>query len=170
MRGSEVTVVSLENYPQEARLGEESGYRILSWLRDYGVETHFGTTIEEVRRDQRGFTVGFDGGEARGTSVLFGVGVKPRTGLAEAASLDVERGGIVTDASMRTSAPGIFAVGDISFAYNEAAGRHLHVEHWGEALNHGTTGNWRATSGGIDAGLRSGEGIRRRTVARPLSR
>ena len=38
---------------------------------------------------------------------------------------------------MRTSAPGVFAVGDIARAYNESAGRHLSVEHWGDALEHG---------------------------------
>ncbi|MGB3681594.1 MAG: FAD-dependent oxidoreductase [Rubrobacteraceae bacterium] len=138
MRGTEVAMVSLEDVPQKARLGEETGARISSWLRDYGVETHFGATVEEVRRGDGGFTVDIDGGdEVSGASLLFGVGVKPRTGLAEAAGLEVEDGGIVTDSSMRASAPGVFAVGDISFAYNEAAGRRLHVEHWGEALNHG---------------------------------
>ncbi len=137
MRSVEVAVVSLENYPQEARLGEEAGGRILSWLRDYGVEAHFGATVEGVRRDENGFTVRTDGGGVPGASVLFGVGVKPSTGLAEAAGLNIESGGIVTDASMRTSAPDVFAAGDISFALNTTAGRRLHVEHWGEALNHG---------------------------------
>jgi 3-phenylpropionate/trans-cinnamate dioxygenase ferredoxin reductase component len=68
--------------------------------------------------------------------VLLGTGVAPRTGLAEEAGLEVG-GGVVTNSSMRTSAPGIFAVGDIARAYNESAGRHLSVEHWGDALEHG---------------------------------
>ena len=45
--------------------------------------------------------------------------------------------GIVTDSSMRTSEPGIFGVGDIAQAYNESAGRHLSVEHRGDALEQG---------------------------------
>lgn len=137
MRGAEVVMVSLEKVPQEARLGEEVGDRILSWLHEYGVETHFEASVEEVRRDEDEFTIVTDGGEVSGDSVLFGVGVKPSTALAEDAGLEVVSGGIETDASMRTSAPGIFAVGDISFAHNMTAGRRLHVEHWGEALNHG---------------------------------
>ena len=137
MRGAEVAMVSLEDIPQKARLGEEVGDRIFSWLRNYGVETHFGATVEEVRHDGDKFTVVAGDSEVSGASALFGVGVKPRTGLAEAAGLEVENGGIVTGSSMRTSVPGIYAVGDISFVYNETAGRHLHVEHWGEALNHG---------------------------------
>lgn len=146
MRDAEVTMVSLENVPQASRLGEETGDRILSWLQSYGVETHFGASVEEVSEKDGGFAVRISDGEVFGHSVLFGVGVKSRMQLAEAADLKVERGGIVTDSSMRTSTPDVFAVGDISFAYNEAAGRHLHVEHWGEALNHGRV------AGGVIAG------------------
>lgn len=138
MRGVEVTMVSLEDLPQEERLGGEAGERILAWLRDYDVETRFGAGVEEITRSGNRFTIRLDGGdEISGDRVLFGVGVKPRTGLAEVAGLEVERGGVVAAASMRTVAPGIFAVGDIAFAQNAAAGRRLHVEHWGEALNHG---------------------------------
>jgi len=46
-------------------------------------------------------------------------------------------GGVVTDSSMRTNAPRIFAVWDIARAFNESAGRHLTVEHWEDALEHG---------------------------------
>lgn len=137
MRGVEVAMVSLERVPQEARLGEKVGDHIFSWLEEYGVETHFEASVEEVRHDKEGFTVVTGDGEVSGGSVLFGIGIKSRTTLAEEAGLEVERGGVVTDASMRTSAPGVFAVGDISFSNNATAGRHLHVEHWGEALNHG---------------------------------
>ena len=137
VRGARVAMVSLERVPQEARLGEEVGGRILSWLREYGVETHFGASVEEVRRDKDDFSIRTDGDEVSGNPVLFGVGVKPRTALAKNAGLELGSGGVATDASMRTSASGIFAVGDISFAHNITAGRRLHVEHWGEALNHG---------------------------------
>ncbi len=137
MRGVEVAMVSLENVPQETRLGEEAGNRITSWLASHGVETHFGVGLESIECGNGSFDVNFEGGSLAADTVLFGVGVGARTELAEGAGLEVEKGGIVTDSSMRTSAPGIFAVGDISYAYNESAGRHLHVEHWGEALNHG---------------------------------
>ena len=137
MRGVEVTVISLENLPQELRLGEEVGNRILSWLRAQGVQTRFGAGIEGIERGDRTFTVDFEGGSVDAETVVLGVGVKPRIGLAENAGLETNESGIVTDSSMRTSAPSVFAVGDISYAYNESAGRYLHVEHWGEALNHG---------------------------------
>ncbi len=137
MRGVGVTVISLENLPQELRLGEEVGNRILSWLETCGVRTRFGVGIEGIERGDRIFTVNFEGGSVDAETVVLGVGVRPRVGLAEDAGLETSESGIVTDSSMRTSAANVFAVGDISYAYNESARRHLHVEHWGEALNHG---------------------------------
>jgi 3-phenylpropionate/trans-cinnamate dioxygenase ferredoxin reductase component len=137
LRGADVTLVSLEESPQQERLGQEVGERIEGWLRDYGVNLRLGANLESIERSGSGYALSVEGTDtiSAGT-VLFGTGVAPRTGLAEAAGLEVD-GGVVTDSSMRTSAPGIFAVGDIARAHNESAGRHLSVEHWGDALEHG---------------------------------
>lgn len=138
MRGAEVALVSMEDLPQEQRLGADAGKKIQSWLEGYGVELHPGVSVEGIERDGDSFVVGIEGGdEIRSDTVLFGTGVKPRTGLAEATGLAMSHSGVICDSSMRTSASGIFAVGDIAYAHNEAAGRRLRVEHWGEALNHG---------------------------------
>ena len=138
IRGAEVTLVSMEEMPQEARLGSDVGARIQSWLRGYGVDLRLGSNVEEIERANGGFRVGVSGGESLTTdAVLFGTGVQARTTLAEKAGLEISEGGVIADASMRTSAPGIFAVGDIAYAHNRAAGRHLKVEHWGDALEHG---------------------------------
>ena len=137
LRGASVTLVSLEEVPQGERLGAEVGGRIRGWLEDYGVDLRLGTSLEGIERRDDGYSVAVEGGEdiPAGT-VLFGTGVEPRLGLAEAAGLELD-GGVVTDSSMRTSGPGIFAVGDIASALNESAGRHVSVEHWGDALEHG---------------------------------
>jgi 3-phenylpropionate/trans-cinnamate dioxygenase ferredoxin reductase subunit len=137
LRGGDITLLSLEESPQRARLGQEVGERIEGWLRDYRVNLRLGASLERIERTDQSYELSIQGGEtiSAGT-VLFGTGVAPRTGLAEAAGLEVD-GGVVTDSSMRTSAPGIYAVGDIARAYNESAGRHLSVEHWGDALEHG---------------------------------
>jgi NADPH-dependent 2,4-dienoyl-CoA reductase/sulfur reductase-like enzyme len=137
LRGAEVVLISLEESPQRERLGQEVGERMEGWLRDYGVDLRLGTGLESIQRVDDGYELSTEGGStvSAGT-VLFGTGVSPRTGLAEEAGLVVD-GGVVTDSSMRTSAPGIFAVGDIVRAFNESAGRHLSVEHWGDALEHG---------------------------------
>jgi 3-phenylpropionate/trans-cinnamate dioxygenase ferredoxin reductase component len=137
LRGAEVTLISLEQSPQKERLGEEVGARIEGWLRGYGVDLRLGASIEGVERNDAAHEVSVeDGDRIAADTVLFGTGVSPRTGLAEEAGLAVEKG-IVTDSAMRTSAPGVFAVGDAAEAYNESAGRHLSVEHWGDALEHG---------------------------------
>jgi NADPH-dependent 2,4-dienoyl-CoA reductase/sulfur reductase-like enzyme len=66
--------------------------------------------------------------------VVMAAGVRPRVDLADAAGLRTESGRILVDAGMRTSAPTVFAAGDVAYAMNEAAGRRLTVEHWGDAL------------------------------------
>jgi 3-phenylpropionate/trans-cinnamate dioxygenase ferredoxin reductase component len=137
LRGGDVTLISLEQSPQRARLGQEVGERIEGWLRGFGVNLRLGASVEGIERSGSGYELSIeDAGTVSAGTVLFGTGVAPRTGLAEEAGLEVD-GGVVTDSSMRTSAPGIYAVGDIARAYNESAGRHLSVEHWGDALEHG---------------------------------
>lgn len=138
MRGVEVALVSMENLPQEQRLGEDVGNRILSWLEDYGVELKLGMNVEEIERSAAGFSVALKGGErVKSDALLFGTGVRARTNLAEEAGIEMKAGGVVCDSSMRTSVPDIFAAGDIAYAENGKAGRHLRVEHWGDALIHG---------------------------------
>ena len=73
-----------------------------------------------------------DGTAIAADAVIVGIGVRPRTGLAAAAGLDV-RDGIVTDAALRTSDPAVFAAGDAALAYHPLFGTHLRVEHWSNA-------------------------------------
>jgi 3-phenylpropionate/trans-cinnamate dioxygenase ferredoxin reductase subunit len=138
LRGAEVILVSQEEGPQRERLGEDVSRCIQGWLEGYGVDLRMGADVESIERRHDGFEIAVtDRDSISGQTVLLATGVKPRTPLAEEAGLEMERGGIVTDSSMRTSASGIFAVGDIAFAMNEAVGRRQKVEHWGDALNHG---------------------------------
>jgi 3-phenylpropionate/trans-cinnamate dioxygenase ferredoxin reductase component len=137
LRGGAVILASHEKSPQRRRLGHEVGERIEGWLREFGVDLRLGVKIEGIERKDGGFVVNLDDGDTLDTgTVLFATGVRPRIRLATEAGLEADHG-IITDSSMRTSAPGIFAVGDIAQAYNESAGRHLSVEHWGDALEHG---------------------------------
>ena len=137
IRGAAVTLASHEQSPQRKRLGDGVGERIEGWLRDFGVDLRLGVKIEGVKRKGGGLAVNLDNGNTLDTgTVLLATGVRPRIQLAAGAGLEVDHG-IITDSSMRTSAPGIYAVGDIAQAYNESAGRHLSVEHWGDALEHG---------------------------------
>ncbi len=137
LRGAEVTLISRDASPQRNRLGREVGERVEGWLRGYGVDLRLGARIEGIERKDGGHAVRLGDGDTVETgTILFATGVAPRIRLASEAGIEVDHG-IITDSSMRTSAPGIFAVGDIAQAYNESAGRHLSVEHWGDALEHG---------------------------------
>jgi NADPH-dependent 2,4-dienoyl-CoA reductase/sulfur reductase-like enzyme len=61
--------------------------------------------------------------------VVLGVGVRPRTGLAEKAGLRVADG-IVVDAFLRTSAQGIWAAGDCARYPDPRLGKPVRIEHW----------------------------------------
>ena len=67
---------------------------------------------------------------------MVGIGVVPRTELAEAAGLDLDNG-IVVDNRLRTSADGVFAAGDVANAWHPFFDTRLRVEHWHNALEQG---------------------------------
>ncbi|MDA0162587.1 FAD-dependent oxidoreductase [Solirubrobacter ginsenosidimutans] len=134
MRGVNATLVTDEAIPHETRLGEAAGRRIKGWLEELGVELVLGGGVETISDH----AVRVPGREPiRGDLVLMAAGVQPCAGLASDAGLELENGRVKTDAQMRTSHEHVYAAGDVAFAYNAAAERHLAVEHWGEALNMG---------------------------------
>jgi apoptosis-inducing factor 3 len=68
--------------------------------------------------------------------VVLGVGVRPRTALAEKAGLKVAEG-IVVDSFLRTSAPGVWAAGDVARYPEARLGATVRIEHWVLAQRHG---------------------------------
>lgn len=138
-RGARVTLISDEEAPQAERLGPEAAERIAGWLRADGVTLHLGHGVESIDHRAEGLTVyAAGGGRIDADGLLLATGIRPRLELAEAAGLEIDAAGaLATDAALRTAADGLHAVGDIAFAHNDAAGRPLRVEHWGEALSHG---------------------------------
>jgi NADPH-dependent 2,4-dienoyl-CoA reductase/sulfur reductase-like enzyme len=134
LRGLKVTLVTDESTPQEARLGAEAGARIQGWLEDLGVELVLGAAVEKIGEHRVQVA---DQDPLKAELILMASGVKPCAGLAESAGITVKDGRIVVDASMRTSADGVLAAGDVALALNAKANRRLAVEHWGEALNMG---------------------------------
>ena len=70
--------------------------------------------------------------------VVVGVGVMPRTRLAEWAGLGVSNG-ILVSKNLETTVPGVFAAGDVANAFHPFYGNKLRVEHWANALNQPTT-------------------------------
>ena len=90
-----------------------------------------------------------DGGRASGVrladgtlipadAVVVGVGVTPDVALAEAAGLTTDNG-VLVDASLRTSDPDVYAVGDIANHAHPTLNTRVRVEHWATALNQPAT-------------------------------
>src|SRR5215217_3698339 len=136
-RGLEVTVLDPLAVPLERVLGPEVGGVYRDLHADHGTRLLLGTgvaafeggaAVERVRTS--------DGSELECDFVVVGVGVEPRTELAAKAGLTLDNG-IAVDERLRTSAPGVFAAGDVANAYHPFYGERIRVEHWANALNQG---------------------------------
>jgi 3-phenylpropionate/trans-cinnamate dioxygenase ferredoxin reductase subunit len=139
MAGAHVTVVEPLPGALYYALGPELG-AVFSGLHEaHGVEFRFGETAAEFHGDAAGrvgSVLTSAGAVLPAAVVVVGIGAVPNDGLARAAGLEVANG-VVTDAALRTSAPDIFAVGDVANSFLPLLGRHVRVEHWSNALNGG---------------------------------
>lgn len=136
--GAEVTVVEMADVPLAGVLGARVGGIYADLHREHGVELLTGARLEAVEGDGRAERIRLAGGRTIDcAAVLAGVGVVPRTALAESAGLALDNG-IPVDATLETAAPGVFAAGDVANALHPFYdGRRVRVEHWANALNQG---------------------------------
>ena len=136
-RGLEVTVVDPASVPLERVLGAEVGSIYRDIHADHGTRLLLGTGIESIEGSggvERVRTT--DGRTIESDFVVVGVGVEPRTELAIQAGLSVDNG-ILVDDQLATSAPDVFAAGDVANAFHPFYREHVRVEHWANALNQG---------------------------------
>jgi 3-phenylpropionate/trans-cinnamate dioxygenase ferredoxin reductase subunit len=132
-----VTLVDPLSVPLERVLGREVGAIYRDIHADHGVRLAFGTGVEAFEGDGAVERVRTSGGETLACDfVVVGIGVLPRTQLAEQAGLAVDDG-VLVDAGLRTDAPDVFAAGDVARALHPLAGGRLRVEHWHNALEQG---------------------------------
>jgi len=136
-KGCDVTVLERSALPLERVLGPELGAIYRDIHADHGVKLLADTALESFEGSRAVESVRTaDGRSIDADFVVVGVGVAPRTQLAEAAGLEL-RNGVVTTERLETSVPGIFAAGDVANALHPLYGEHIRIEHWANALNQG---------------------------------
>ena len=110
--GHEVAVIDIANQPLGRLLPPEGGAMVRQKLAALGVQWHFATGAKSVDHDGAALNVTLDNGVTLAADiVLSAVGLRPRTDLAKAAGLTVNRG-IVVNRNLQTSDPDIYALGD----------------------------------------------------------
>ncbi|HEY3836881.1 MAG TPA: FAD-dependent oxidoreductase [Bryobacteraceae bacterium] len=132
-RGREVTVISQDSVPLGSILGKELGGFVQRLHEKHGVRFLLDTKPQAILDGK--VEIG-QGRFVDADLVVLGVGVAPRTSLADEAGIKVDNG-VVVDEMLRTSAPDVFAAGDIARYREPISGEQARIEHWVVAQRQG---------------------------------
>jgi 3-phenylpropionate/trans-cinnamate dioxygenase ferredoxin reductase subunit len=133
--GTTVTLLEAAELPLLSVLGPELAQVFADLHRANGVDLRLGVRVDAITTSH-GRAVGArlsDGTTIEADAIVAGVGAAPDLTLAESAGLDLDNG-VLVDASLRSSDPDIYAVGDIANHDHPVFGHRVRVEHWATAL------------------------------------
>ncbi|MGZ5404434.1 MAG: NAD(P)/FAD-dependent oxidoreductase [Nocardioides sp.] len=134
--GGHVTVVETAPLPLARVLGPEVATVFAALHREHGVDLRLETGLDSISRQDGRVTARLsDGHEVSPDLVVVGIGAGPDDRLASAAGLATDNG-VLVDAALRTSGPGVWAAGDVANHDHPMLGR-VRVEHWDNAIEQG---------------------------------
>lgn len=139
--GRKCTLVMQEEVTLERTFGKTAGGFFQKALTDHGVTIYGGEEVARFEGEGRvSAVVTASGKSIPADAVVVGVGVSPDVSLAKKAGLEIgERGGVLTDAKLATSAADVYAAGDIAEYDSVVHQQRVRIEHWDVAENQGKT-------------------------------
>jgi 3-phenylpropionate/trans-cinnamate dioxygenase ferredoxin reductase subunit len=140
--GKRCTVVMQEHATFERAFGQRAGRFFQGLLEGHGVRFHGDDELERFEGDGRvARVITRRGLKLAADAVVIGAGVTPDVQLAQRAGLEIgARGGVRCSSCLESSAPGVFAAGDIcEYASVVHGGMPMRIEHWDVAFNQGKT-------------------------------
>jgi 3-phenylpropionate/trans-cinnamate dioxygenase ferredoxin reductase subunit len=148
--GADCTMVMMESRPLSRTYGDSAGAFFATLLSDHGVKLYGDDKLQRFSgADGRVTHVHTEAGlTLEADVVVVGAGVTPDVSLARRAGLEIaDSGGVAVDSQLRSSAPGVFAAGDIADYLSVVntpsgardRGRRQRVEHWEVAFSQGRT-------------------------------
>jgi 3-phenylpropionate/trans-cinnamate dioxygenase ferredoxin reductase subunit len=135
--GCEVIMLETASAPFERTLGRRVGSMFACWYAGRGIQLVTGAQVCGVHEDAQAARVTTsDGRSWTADVVVIGIGATPNMELAAAAGLAVGDG-VEVDARCATSAPDVYAAGDVARRPEPVLGGRIRVEHWQNAQNQG---------------------------------
>ncbi|MCF7803277.1 MAG: NAD(P)/FAD-dependent oxidoreductase [Candidatus Marinimicrobia bacterium] len=129
MQDKDVTIIFPEDGIGDRIFPEELSNHLNEYYAEKGVRVRTGELADSIQKKDEEYVIQTDSGDTLTTDVVVaGLGIRPNTGLAESAGLDINDG-ILVDKNCRTSHPDIFAAGDVARFFNSALEEQIRVEH-----------------------------------------
>jgi NADPH-dependent 2,4-dienoyl-CoA reductase/sulfur reductase-like enzyme len=127
--GADVVLVEPQPAPLAGVLGTRIGELVARLHRAEGVDVRTGVGVAEVRGHEHVDAVVLtDGAEVTADLVVVGIGSRPATEWLRGSGITVDNG-VICDAAGRTSAPNVWALGDVA-SWRNRMGHQVRVEHW----------------------------------------